>query len=309
MKTNRTALIWILAQMCLLPLVARAQFEFVTNADNTLTITAYSGTSSIVVVPDFTNGHPVGSIGAGAFSYQMSLTNVMIPDSVVSIGTAAFNACGLTNVVFGSGLNTIGGEAFRNCALSNVVAIPDCVTSIGTNAFYACRSLAGVTIPGKVTSIGNDAFRNCSGLTSVTIPASVTRLGTYVFAYCTNLHQAYFLGNAPNGGGSCFHGESGTAYYVPGTGFWGSAIGGWPSVGWYQPRPQILASPDGPGMRSDGFGFAISWATNASIVVEASVDLRDWSPVRTNTLVKGTNHFVDPSWTDHPQRCYRVRSQ
>lgn len=90
MKTNRTVFIRILALLCLVPLAAKAQFAFITNADNTLTITGYSGTNSVAVIPDFTNGCWVTAIGDNAFLYQSSLTSVTIPDSVTSIGTNVF---------------------------------------------------------------------------------------------------------------------------------------------------------------------------------------------------------------------------
>jgi len=44
-------------------------------------------------------------------------------------------------------------------------------------------------------------------------------------------------------------------------------------------------------------------------VVEASTNLHNWTPVSTNTLVNGTNYFSDASFTNYPQRFYRVRSQ
>ncbi len=63
-------------------------------------------------------------------------------------------------------------------------------------------------------------------------------------------------------------------------------------------------------MRTNQFGFVISWATNASVVVEACTDLGklSWSPVGTNTLVEGWSYFSDPEWTNYANRFYRLRS-
>jgi hypothetical protein len=58
-------------------------------------------------------------------------------------------------------------------------------------------------------------------------------------------------------------------------------------------------------------GFTISWATNAPVVVEASMDLSKpiWTPIATNTLsADGTSSFNDPQWTNYPARFYRLRS-
>ena len=58
--------------------------------------------------------------------------DVVIPDSVTSIGENAFYWCGsLTSII-----------------------IPDSMTSIGDSAFYECKSLTSITIPDSVNSIG-----------------------------------------------------------------------------------------------------------------------------------------------------------
>jgi hypothetical protein len=44
------------------------------------------------------------------------------------------------------------------------------------------------------------------------------------------------------------------------------------------------------------------------VVVLASTDLLNWTPVITNALVNGTSAFMDSTWTNYPQRFYRVRS-
>ena len=136
-----------------------------------------------LIIPD-----SVTSIGGSAFSGCSGLTSVTIPDSVTSIGSSAFSGCsGLTIVTIPDSVTSIGGSAFRDCSSLTSVAIPDSVTSIGSSAFSGCSGLTSVTIPDSVTSIDGGAFSGCSGLTSVTIGNSVTSIGNYAFSGCSGL--------------------------------------------------------------------------------------------------------------------------
>ena len=56
----------IICLFLLLPAVVQAQFNYITNSGNII-ITGYTGSDSVVVIPDRTNGLPVTGIGASAF--------------------------------------------------------------------------------------------------------------------------------------------------------------------------------------------------------------------------------------------------
>ena len=133
-------------------------------------------------ITDLVIPNSVTSIGERAFSDCFGLTSVTIPNSVTSIGNYAFDRCsGLTSVTIGNSVTSIGLRAFQWCSSLTSVTIPNSVTSIAIGAFYGCSGLTSVTIPNSVTSIGNYAFHSCSGLTSVTIPNSVTSIGNGAF--------------------------------------------------------------------------------------------------------------------------------
>ena len=72
-----------------------------------------------------------------------------------------------TDLVIPESVTSIGGYAFYGCTGLTSVTIPNSVTSIGEEAFYGCSGLTSVTIPNSVTSVGGKAFYNCSGLTDV----------------------------------------------------------------------------------------------------------------------------------------------
>ena len=73
----------------------------------------------------------------------------------------------LKNVVISDSVTSIGASAFWGCNSLIEIIIPDSVTSIGGAAFYDCTSLTSVVIPVSVTSIGNGAFDRCSSFPSI----------------------------------------------------------------------------------------------------------------------------------------------
>jgi hypothetical protein len=272
----------------------------------------------------YTIPNSVTSIGDFAVSGSLSLTSVTIPNSVTNIGDAAFYYCTSLSAITvdpsNSVYSSLAGVLFNKsqttliqypAGLGGSYTIPATVTSIVDFAFGGCRSLTSVTIPASVTSIGFETFCFCSSLTSVTIPASVTSIGDYAFFDCTSLKAIYFS-NAPSlGGPNVFNGDNNaTAYFLPGTTGWGSTFGGLPTALWFLPTPLILNNGPSFGVHTNHFGFTISWATNASVVVEACTNLSSsvWQPVKTNTLTGGTSYFSDPQWTNYPGCFYRLRS-
>jgi hypothetical protein len=161
--------------------------------------------------------------------------------------------------------------------------------------------------------MGAAVFFECTSLTNVSIPAGITTIYGETFEFCTKLEGVYFQGNAPQAWPIDFYGDTNaTAYYLPGTTGWTdfTANTGLPTAPWLLPNPVILNFEPNFGVQTNGFGFTISWATNISVVVEASTDLANpiWSPVGTNTLISGSSCFSDPQWTNYPGRFYRLRS-
>ena len=143
---------------------------------------------SNIVIPD-----SVASIGKEAFSYCISLESISIPKSVICLNDNPFvdwdgkleclspDFIYEDDILFNKDKSRI--ISFRNQNIKSYV-IPNSVTSIGDSAFWGCRSLSDIVIPSSVTSIGDCAFWDCSSLSDIIVPSSVTSIGDSAFEGC-----------------------------------------------------------------------------------------------------------------------------
>ena len=178
-------------------------------------LTSYGKTLSEINIPSQIDGAAIIKINQSAFLGHTSLTSIMIPNSVTSIGNSAFYRCGLLeSVVFeeNSKCQSIGDYAFYECSSLMSILLPSCIQSIDGRVFSGCGSLTSITIPSCVTSIepyalsdcsslinvifeenskcakiGYNAFSGCESLTSINIPSSVTSIGDCAFEACRDL--------------------------------------------------------------------------------------------------------------------------
>ncbi|MDR3187814.1 MAG: leucine-rich repeat protein, partial [Prevotellaceae bacterium] len=160
-----------------------------------VTVVAYTGLegtyNSYRVYP--ANEMPEASFSnMDTYTPKTSLTSVMLPNSITSIGFNAFSGCSeLTGTLtIPKEVKTIDDYAFANCiGLTGPLTLPAKVATIGEGVFLRCSGLTGpLTIPEGVKSIGFSAFSDCSGLTGVlTLPASLTAIGSFAFSNCSGL--------------------------------------------------------------------------------------------------------------------------
>ncbi len=157
--------------------------------------------------------HGTKTIAAEAFSGESYIDEVIIPNTVISIGGSAFSSCfELKSITIPDSVKSIGESAFWSCDYLNSITIPDSVISIGEQCFVATAyynnssnwendvlyignhlieandrrfsESEDINIKSGTKTIADGAFKNYHSLNSVTIPGSVENIGSYAFYDC-----------------------------------------------------------------------------------------------------------------------------
>jgi len=190
------------------------------NTDGTgFVVSMGTATAKIIVIAKSYEGLPVTAIAYEGFVNNRSITNIIIPDSVITIGDYAFYGCtSLTSInVDENNLNfsSIDGILYNKAkttiilvpsAISGSVTIPDSITSVNTSMFGSTNltsinvnesnlnysSMAGILYNKEKTTLIL-APRGISG--SITISNSVTSIGGYAFSGCHYL-TSVTIGNS-----------------------------------------------------------------------------------------------------------------
>ncbi len=116
-----------------------------------------------------------------AFVNCSSLTQVVLPSGLKSLGEAAFYGSALETITIPSGMTTIPKNAFGQCQSLTRAYLPETVTEIGEQAFHKCTSLPWIRLPSSLKVLEGKAFLGCKNLYSITIPSKVTSIGEYAF--------------------------------------------------------------------------------------------------------------------------------
>ena len=172
------------------------------------TVTAEDGGTGIaglltyqgnVNIPAAVNGKPVTAIDQYAFSGNLHLLSVTIPNTVREIGPESFAQCAkLTTVVLPEGITEIKAGTFCGKSVSTI-AIPNSVKTIGRFAFLKDTQLTNITFgaDSQLQTIEASAFSGCTALTELTLPATVKSIGNQCFNGCSKLKTYHIKSMTP----------------------------------------------------------------------------------------------------------------
>lgn len=133
----------------------------------------------------------VSQISEAMFCECSSLYEILLPNTITSIGNEAFAACEkLTSVDLSKTKTaTIGVKGFAYCGNLSKIQFPTTLTLIDDGAFTEDKNLRSVQNLEKtiVSKIGYGVFEGCSNLSSVKLPQTLSTLGESAFEGCSNL--------------------------------------------------------------------------------------------------------------------------
>lgn len=123
---------------------------------------------------------------------------VKLPEGLVSIGSSAFEDCGLSSIDFSSyNIARIGDFAFASCEYLESVKL-GVITELGKGVFAATGSktvLNSVSFKDGSTALGTYTFLGQTSLKTLEIPeslATIKEIGDYTFYNCTKLTSLPF---------------------------------------------------------------------------------------------------------------------
>ena len=200
------------------------------------------------------DGYSVVAIAQTAFNGNSSITNVVFPDTLVSIGNNAFSSC--ANLTCPSslpaGLTGALGWTFRQSPVTGDVVVPDGVTTMketfykskitslvcgtglmavqgGDGVCQSCTTITNVVFQSGC-SLGQNEFVGCTALKTVTLHPDMSGAWIQTFKGCTALTGDIKLPRGVTGMKETFYKTKITSFETLGTaleyiGYWGNGDG------------------------------------------------------------------------------------
>lgn len=131
-----------------------------------------------------------------AFPPAYPNTHFTVPQSVKTIGYAAFKWSPIEQITLPYGLTTIKRDAFA-CSDIRKISLPDTVTKIEESVFEFCYDLEYAQLSNRLKKLPQNLFWCCYGLKELHLPTSIKTIEYEAFSWCYDLEELS-LPNKPN---------------------------------------------------------------------------------------------------------------
>lgn len=192
-------------------------YNTISAGDGTIAIIGYNGTDTQLEIPAMIDGKVVSRVGRNFVSgkdvyikegeideetaqkniqyYRVSgleyVTKLILPNTVKTVGYAAFYECRNLKQIELNQVRYIRGRAFSGSGLSGELILPDDVMSMGHAAFSETQ-ISSVKLSSSLQTMTSRAFYKCKNLTGILrIPVLLDKVPREAFYGC-NLTQLVF---------------------------------------------------------------------------------------------------------------------
>lgn len=162
-----------------------------------------------VLVTDLQLPENVARVSAYTFAGLKNVTSLSLPNSVTTIGVAAFENAAITEVRVSSGLTQVEDDAFKNCkqlAGVYVNSLEDWLKirfqpnasnplSLGADFYVNSQLTTELVLPESTTAVLSAAFYGFKDVTKVTMYSAVQNIENNAFVGCDNLQTVINISN------------------------------------------------------------------------------------------------------------------
>lgn len=130
----------------------------------------------------------IKSIGERAFAKCKNLKRITLPENLEYIGASAFSECeSLEEIILPRNIKKLNYRTFGDCKRLKRIVIPEGVEELDWGIFAGCENLEEIILPESLKKIDKQLFLNCKRLKKVTLPTTITKLPDECFKRCINL--------------------------------------------------------------------------------------------------------------------------
>lgn len=170
-------------------------YKVTNQSNNEVSVTNKSNTgdsySGVVTIPPSVNyngsNYKVTSIADFAFYKCENLTNISLPESILSIGAQSFRFCSkLTRIDLPESVVSLGSFAFGGCSSVKEIQLSPSLKEIPYCCFIGCP-LTKLDLPNGIERIDSWAFSDLTEQTTLILPPSINDIGRNALPFNVNL--------------------------------------------------------------------------------------------------------------------------
>lgn len=191
--------------------------DFTNDFDDNLYVSGYTGTDSVLTIPEVVYGKNVLRLGKKSLKGVEALESVIMHDNMTIIRERAMYQCpNLSHVYYSKKLEVIEAYAlaYNTEKITSALLRDTAVRQIGDGAYMECNNLEYLALPDTLEQIDGTVF-NKTSVRKLVLPSKTTIIGARSFAYCDKLEKIYVPASVTVIGTDVFHGSNNVTVYTP----------------------------------------------------------------------------------------------